>query len=98
MHTGCQYHHNQCTDYKSFAKRQYFASVQIINQQHYNRLLRPTNIFSYCRFGVWAGEIFVWRAPPLLAPPELRPCRNRLKTLSAAVNAVQRATKILLEG
>ena len=63
----------------------------------YNRLLWPTNIFSYCRFGVWAGEIFVWGAPPLVASPELWPCRNRLKTLSAAVNAAQRATRILLE-
>ena len=30
-------------------------------------------------------------------PPELRPCRNRLKTLSAAVNAAQCATRIFLE-
>ena len=34
-------------------------------------------------------------APP--GPSELRPCRNRLKTLSAAVNAAQRATRILLK-
>ena len=31
--------------------------------------LRPTNIFSYCRFGVWAGEIFFWGAAPLAPPP-----------------------------
>ena len=36
--------------------------------------------------------------PPLLdSPPELRLCRNRLKTLSAAVNAAQLATTILLK-
>ena len=56
---------------------QYFASVQIINQQPCITLLRPTNIFSYCGFGVWASEIFVWGAPPLLPPPDLRPGPQR---------------------
>ena len=54
MHTGC--HHNQFTDYKSFYKTLYFASVQVINQQPHNRLL--INIFSYCRFGVWGKQTF----------------------------------------
>ena len=49
-----------------FCETQYFASVQIINQQLYNRLL--TNIFSYCCFGVCEGEIFVWVARPLTSP------------------------------
>ena len=83
---------------QKFCETQYFESVQIINQQPYNRLLRPTNIFSFCRFGVWAGKIFVWGAPPLLAhPPLVAALLNRLKTLSAKVNAAQRATRILLK-
>ena len=43
---------------------QYFASVQIITQQPYNRLLN--NIFSYCRIGVWAAKFLFGRALPLL--------------------------------
>ena len=41
--------------------------------------------------------MFVWGAPPLLVPPELRLCRNRSKTLSAAANAAQREIRILLK-
>ena len=42
MHIGC--FHNQCVPIIKFCETQYFASVQTINQQSYNRLLRPTQV------------------------------------------------------
>ena len=39
--------------------------------------------------------IFLFGERHLPGPLELRPCRNRLKTLSAAVNVAKRATRIL---
>ena len=94
MHTGC--HHNQCTDYKSFAKRNISHQFQsLISSLTIGYLGLP--IFSpIVALGFRAGEIFAWEHRPL-GPPELRPCRNRLKTLSAAVNAAKRATRILLK-
>ena len=64
---------------------QYFASVQIINQQCCNRILK--NSFSYCCFGVSRGEIFcLWGVapwPPLVAALAerdiLRGARNTLR-------------------
>ena len=93
MHTGCR--HNQCTNYKSFAKR------NILHQ--FKSLINCLTLGYLCylgllSFGVWAGEIFVWGAPFLLTPPsDLRPYRNRLKALSAAVIAAKGTTRILLQ-
>ena len=91
MQTGC--HYNQCTDYKSFAKRKYFASAQIVEQQPCSELL--TNIFSYCRFGVWGDEIFVWgrrSLPPLSCDPAPHPLIPEQKEMKC-----NRLVKILLE-
>ena len=94
MHTGC--HHNQCTDYKSFAKH---------NISHQFKLLINSLTVGYLGLPIFSPIVALGfgRAKFLLGgrrpscPPELRPCRNRLKTLSAAVNANKSATRILLK-
>ena len=96
MHSGCQCHHNQCTDYKSFAKRnishQFKSSINSLTIGYLGLpIFFPIVALGFGR----AKFLFGGRRPSW--PPELRPCRNRLKTLSAAVNAAQRATRILLK-
>ena len=76
-----------------FCETQYFASVQIIEQQPYNKLLRPSIFSLIVALGI--NFCLGGAAPP--GPPELQPCCNRLKTLSAAVNAAKRSTRILLK-
>ena len=96
MHTAC--HHNQCTDYKSFAKR---------NVSHHLKLLiNSLNIIGYLGLPIFSpivalgfgrAKFLLEECRPSWPPPaELRPCRNRLKTLSTAVNADKRVTRILL--
>ena len=91
MYTGYQ-----CTDYKSFAKRNISHQFKsLINSLTVGYLGLP--IFSPIVALGFGGRNFCSGGAALPGPPELRPCRNRLKTLSTAVNAAQRATSILLE-
>ena len=94
MHTGC--HHNQCTDYKSFAKR---------NVSHQFKSLISSLTIDYSGLPIFSpiialefgrAKFFFGRRRPSW-PPELRSCSNCLKTLSAAVNAAKRATRILVK-
>ena len=68
MHVAYAYgcYHNQCTDHKSFAKRNISHQFKSLINSLTIDYLRSTNIFFYCRFRVWAGEIFVWGAPQKL--------------------------------
>ena len=94
MHTGCQCYHNQCTDYKSFAKRNISHQVKsLIHSLTIGYLSLP--IFSPIVALGFGQAIFLFGGRHLPGPLELRPCRNRLKTLSAAVNAAKRANRIL---
>ena len=97
MHTGCQCHHNPCTDYKSFAKRNISHQFKsLINSLTIGYLGLP--IFSpIVALGFGRAKFLFGRRCPSWSPPELRPCRNRSKTLSATVNAAQRKTRILLK-
>ena len=97
MHTGCQCHHNQCTDFKSFAKRNITHQFKsLINSLTIGYLGLP--IFSpIVALGFGRAKFLFGGRRPSWPPSELRPCRNRLKTLSAAVSAAKRATRILLK-
>ena len=97
MHTGCQCHHNQCTDYKSFAKRNISHQFKsLINSLTMGYLGLP--IFSpIVALGFGRAKFLFGGRRSSWSPSELRPCRSRLKTLSAAVNAAQHATRILLK-
>ena len=94
MHTGC--HHNQCTDHKSFAKRnishQFKSLIDSLATGYLGLpIFSPIVALGFGR----AKFLFGGAAPP--APPESWPGRNRFLTLSASVNAAERATRILLK-
>ena len=87
MHTGC--HHNQCTDYKSFAKR---------NISHQFKLLINSITIGYLDLPIFSPIValgfgrakFLFRGRRPSCPLLVRPGPNRLKTLFAAVNATKR--------